>query len=106
MWVNLEEPGGSHLKDGYMDFVVMSNALFQAESKEVVLEEELRILHPGGRMALIEWDDAASGVLGPPPHLRIKKDDLQRRVQEIGFLSERAFGAGAHHYGLLFAKPR
>lgn len=104
MWVNLEELGGSHLKDGYMDFVVISNALFQTEKKKVVLEEALRVLRPAGRLALIEWDDATSGVLGPPLPLRVKKEGLEKLVESIGFLPEGSFDAGAHHYGLLFVK--
>lgn len=104
MWVNLDEEGGSHLKDGYIDFVVIANVLFQTEKKETVLHEAARILRAGGRMALIEWDGAAPGVLGPPQKVRTKKDDIQKLAEGIGFSLEREFDAGTHHYGLLFLK--
>ncbi|MFY9463117.1 MAG: class I SAM-dependent methyltransferase [Candidatus Sungiibacteriota bacterium] len=52
---DIDEPGGSHLKDRFIDLVIMANILFQAENKDILLREARRILREGGRIAMIEW---------------------------------------------------
>jgi ubiquinone/menaquinone biosynthesis C-methylase UbiE len=105
IWGNLEEPDGSHLKSDFIDFVVISNILFQADNKEAVIEEAYRILRSGGHMAIIEWDEASGrSAFGPPMHLRIPKNTAQSLAEKAGFQLDRQFEAGNHHYGLLFVK--
>lgn len=53
---DLDLPGGSHLKDRYIDFVLIANVLFQVENKDMILREAWRILRTGGRLAMIEWN--------------------------------------------------
>jgi ubiquinone/menaquinone biosynthesis C-methylase UbiE len=103
MWADLEESDGSHLKENFIDFAVIANILFQAEKKDVVLREAFRIIRAGGRMAIIEWD-SSSAALGPPPNLRIKKETVREIMLQVGFVFDREFEAGVHHYGLLFRK--
>ncbi len=102
---DLDNPGGSHLTDRFIDLVVMANVLFQAEHKDIILHEARRILREGGRLAMIEWD--ASGpdaVLGPPRESRMKKETGRAVALQAGFEYDREFSAGSHHYGLLFVK--
>lgn len=106
VWADLEEPDGSHIKSEYVDFVVIANILYQVEKKEAVLREAYRILRKGGRVAIIEWEEIQDrSGLGPPAHLRISKRQLKDLAQRVGFEADREFGAGSHHYGLLFRKP-
>jgi len=104
VWSDLEAPGGSRVKDGFLDFVLISNVLFQAEKKDVLLREAQRVLRKIGKMAVIEWDAGNRTPLGPPPSLRLAKEKAVELCQGAGFEVDREFEAGSHHYGILFKK--
>ncbi len=101
---DLDTPGGSRLKDRFIDLVVMANVLFQAEHKDTMLREAWRILREGGGLAMIEWDVSLDTPLGPPAPMRLKKETSRAAALQAGFEYDREFGAGGHHYGLLFVK--
>lgn len=101
---DLDEPRGSKLKDKFLDFVLISNILFQMERKERLLGEAFRVLREKSTLAVVEWDETST-PLGPPLNVRVRKQDAIRLAQEAGFRLEREFEAGSHHYGLLFQKP-
>src|SRR3989338_950603 len=104
IWADLEIPLGSKLKDASVNFVMISNILFQAEKRFEVLKEAFRILKPQGRMAVFEWDQSNfAGV--PPVNLRVPPVQAKTLAQDAGFILEREFNAGSHHYGFLFKKP-
>lgn len=104
LWADLDSPHGSNLKDLTMDLVVISNILFQIQSKEALAAEALRILKPRGKLILVEWSEDP-GALGPPLKDRITRRDAENLFLKAGFLLDREFQAGEHHYGLLFKKP-
>lgn len=103
IWGNLEEIGGSKLKDKFIDLVIVANILFQAEDKFTLLREAYRVLREGGHLAVIEWD-MSSTSLGPPIRMRIPKDEIKNFILSTGFSYDREIPAGAHHYGLIFVK--
>lgn len=100
---NLEIPGASRLADGSVDFVIISNILFQAENREAVVKEVCRVLKNHGEAAVIEWGKENEKI-GPPMEKRIKKEDAQALFFNEGFKLEKEFSAGEHHYGLIFKK--
>lgn len=100
---DLEEPHGTHLKDGVCDLVLVSSILHQADDKAAILTEASRVLKPGRSLALIEWDETAVAG-GPPREMRIPKSKAKDIIQAAGFVLDREFEAGSHHYGLLFRK--
>lgn len=102
IWGNLEEVGGSHLKDGFLDLVVIGNVFFQADDKAVIFKEAHRVLRSAGRLIIIEWGEG--GGLGPPAHLRISKDVLKNYGKDAGFSLVREFTPDARHNGLEFKK--
>ncbi|MBI4132769.1 MAG: methyltransferase domain-containing protein [Candidatus Sungbacteria bacterium] len=104
IWADLELPQGSRLHEGSVDFVIISNILFQVTSKPAVLAEARRILKKGGTMAVLEWD-ATPFPAGPPQNLRMPKADVRRLAETLGFHTAGEFDAGSHHYGLLFTRP-
>ena len=48
IWTDLEMPDATRLKENTVDLVIISNILFQAENKNQVIKEALRILNPAG----------------------------------------------------------
>ena len=53
VWADLETDGGSRLEAGSMDAVIISNILFQAEKKEVLIGEAGRVLRSGGELIIV-----------------------------------------------------
>lgn len=102
VWADLDTPRGSKLKDDFLDFVLISNAFFQSEKKEIIIQEAYRVLHKKGRLAIIEWEEFPN--FGPPKELLVRKETAKKMAQEAGFELDREFEAGTHHYGLLFIK--
>ncbi|MBI3335309.1 MAG: class I SAM-dependent methyltransferase [Candidatus Portnoybacteria bacterium] len=103
IWGNLEEIGGSKLKEKFIDLVMVNNIFFQVEDKFTLLREAHRILREDGSLALIEWNMSVNS-LGPPISLRIPQDNVKSMVVETGFAFVREIPAGSHHFGLLFVK--
>lgn len=103
IWGNVERNGDSKLADGAVDFVFISNLLFQTTARYSVLQEAKRILKPNGRLTIIDWEDSF-GNLGPTPDQVLKKTELLKILTEAGLRVEKEFSAGDHHYGILVSK--
>jgi ubiquinone/menaquinone biosynthesis C-methylase UbiE len=103
IWANIELPRGSKLEDNSQDLVLASNVLFQAEDKNAVMAEAMRILKPGGMFCVIEWVETDPPP-GPPRALRIPKQILKDQCERAGFSLYRDLSAESHHYGFLFKK--
>jgi ubiquinone/menaquinone biosynthesis C-methylase UbiE len=104
IWGDIEKTGGTKLADKSVDAAIVSNVLFQAESKEGLLKEAFRILKPRGRLLLIDWSDSFGGM-GPHPESVVNREAAEKLLSETGFQYEREISAGEHHYGLIYKRP-
>ncbi len=102
---DLDEEGGSKLGTESMDAVVVSNILFQAENKEMLAREAYRVLKPTASLMAVDWSDSF-GNIGPIPEHVVKKDAGRNIFEKAGFVFEREFDAGSHHWGLIFKKEK
>jgi ubiquinone/menaquinone biosynthesis C-methylase UbiE len=100
---DIERLAGTHLKDGIVDMVLMANILFQVPQKKALVQEARRILRPGGRVIVIDWSGSFGGI-GPQAHDVFTSYQAEQLFQPEGFVSERTFPAGDHHYGIIFKK--
>lgn len=103
-WCDIEDPAGVPIADGQLDVAVLINTFFQFENKATGLQEIMRTLRPGGKFILIDWSDSFGGV-GPHPNDVVIEDSARAYAESAGFVYERSFDAGDHHYGLAFRKP-
>lgn len=103
IWADLDLKNGSRLGDQKIDFVIISNILFQSDSRPAVLEEAFRVLKSKGRVAVIEW--SKESLMGPTRERRLSKEETERLLLQAGFVYEKDFLADETHYGLLFKKP-
>lgn len=103
LWCDMEKEGGVKIADAAVDVAVMVNTLFQLEHKNIALGEVSRTLHSGGKFFLIDWSESFGG-LGPQPNDVVTRANAQALAESSGFVYERAFDAGDHHYGLAFRK--
>jgi ubiquinone/menaquinone biosynthesis C-methylase UbiE len=98
---DLEKEKSTSIKDGIIDFIIISNILFQAKDKQTIIKEARRILKPDGKIGIIEWNKESIKA-GPPLKLRISKEETIDLLQKSGFIFEKEFNAGDQHYGLVF----
>lgn len=106
---NLEILGGSGIKDGIVDVVLLHNVLFQSQKKLDILKEAGRILKTGGTLVLIDWlpvleATGESAAFGPQGGWRISVQDAKDLAKEEGFIFDRSMDAGEYHYGLIFTR--
>ncbi len=100
VWGNAEKIGGTKLRDASVDRVVASNVLFQITKPDDFALEMKRILKPNGKILVVDWSEASP--LGPKTVVPSMK--AQMLFEKSGFMLEQSFGAGDHHYGLIFTR--
>lgn len=103
IWGNVEKIGGTKMEDNSVDVVVIANMLFQAEDKNSVCAEAKRILKIGGRTLVVDWLDSFGG-LGPTKENVFLLSSAKDLFKKNGFVFDKEFDAGDHHYGLIFKK--
>jgi ubiquinone/menaquinone biosynthesis C-methylase UbiE len=101
-WGNVEKIGGTKIKDGIVDAVIVSNILSQMEDKEKFVEEIKRITKKEGKVLFIDWAEAS--IIGPKRENIISKEKVIEIFKKKGFVFERDISAGEHHYGMILKK--
>lgn len=101
IWGDLEAIGGTKIADASLDAVLLSNTLSMIEDKVTTLKECLRILRRGGKLFIVDWTDSFRGM-GPRPDMVLNETEAKKLLESHGFVLERTFPAGTHHYGLSF----
>ncbi len=102
VWGDIEKDGGTKLRAGCVDGAIASNILFQLHDKEGFRDEVKRILKPGGKLFVIDWTDSFGGI--GPHGASVFSSASCKNFFKNGFDLEKEFGAGAHHYGIIFKK--
>ncbi len=103
VWGDIEKLGGTKLRDGSLDMVIVANLLFQVEDKKTPLLEAKRVLKPSGRLLLVDWSESFGGM-GPAPEAVLTRSDAEALLVSCGFELVTEVSAGAHHYGIIFKK--
>ena len=73
--VNLENENGSGFGKEELDWVIMKDVLFQNKEKGDIVKEAYRVLKPGGKALIMEWNDSDSSV-GPAKELRLSQKKM------------------------------
>ena len=101
VWGDIEKLGGTHLRDMSLDAAILANTLFQIDNRPGLLAELKRVLKPGGKLIVIDWTGSFGGM-GPVPAQVVPEREAEEFFTGAGFKKEKSFGAGAHHYGVIF----
>jgi len=95
---------GTGLADQSVDYAMLFN-LLHAEAPLRLLREALRILAPGGLVAVIHWNHDPATPRGPSMAIRPRPEDCRRWLAEAGFvLVGETIPLPPYHYGLLGQK--
>lgn len=103
VWSNLENVGSTRIKQKSLDFACLINILFQSKQHKNVLAEAVRLLKPGGKLLVVDWNQVPASF-GPPPDDRVKGEAVKKIAQELNLKLIDEFDAGNYHYGLIFEK--
>jgi ubiquinone/menaquinone biosynthesis C-methylase UbiE len=103
VWGDIEKKEGSRLRQYSMDVVFIINTLFQVEHKEILVQEAHRILKPNGILVIIDWSDSF-GNIGPREDHIFTSEKARELSEHVGFLFEKTFNTGEHHYGFIVRK--
>ncbi len=100
---NIEKLGGTKIGDNTVDVALVCNTFFQIEHKDEFLKEVSRILKPGGRILLVDWQDSFGGM-GPQAEHVVTERDAEEQFKKAGFIFVDGIDAGDHHYGHIYRK--
>ena len=100
---DLEVLGGTKLADGSQDCVLMKNVLFQSQKKSAMLAEAVRVLKPGGKLAVIDWARGRGGF-GPPDDLRSSEEDAKMLCTTAGLQIGGSLPVDGYHFGFIAIK--
>ena len=95
------EDGVPQIQSESCDFALITNVLFQVESREVVFQEISRILKTSGQLLAIDWLPEAR--IGPKQG-KISVAEVKTTASKFGLRFERELPSELYHYALLFVK--
>lgn len=95
IWGDLESLGGTKINAESLDAVLFSNTLSLLEDRAMALREAARLLRKGGKLLVVDWT-------GTHRHTTFPEHQAKELAEHMGFVFERTFPAGTHHYGLSF----
>ena len=93
------------LADHSIDFCLMATVLHdlaEAKTAQGALRETRRVLIKEGQLAIIEFKKI-EGPPGPPLHIRLSPEEVERMVIPFGFRKESVTEVGLYNYLMIFS---
>lgn len=81
---HLSREEGLDLETGIADIVFMAFILHEINDVKGYMNEVRRVLKPGGKFAIVEWEKKETAA-GPPLQERIGRDEAAQIIQNSGF---------------------
>ncbi len=101
IWSNLEVLRATKIPDQSLDFALLINILFQSKDDESIIRDAARLLKPGGKLLVIDWNNVMAS-LGPPADDRVKPEEIKTIAKKLKLNLIDEFTAGNYHFGLIF----
>lgn len=96
----LTEENNLKLESDKVNFAFLSTVLHETQDKRKFLNEIKRIVSPGGKIAIVEWEKVEN-EFGPTIDDRLDKADLEEMLSEIGFCNISSMNIGTNFYALI-----
>jgi len=98
--------GSLPIEDNSVDVCLMANVLHGfklATDGEALFGKIRRVLKPGGRVAIIEFKKEETSF-GPPVHIRISPEDIEKAITQHGFEPAGRADLGCNYLAQFIAK--
>lgn len=102
VWSNLEIFGATKIEADKLDAALLINVLHQADKSIDMLKETIRMIKPGGRLIIVDWNE--DHPFGPAASQLISRDKLKTAISKLKLELAEEFTPGKSHYGLVFVK--
>lgn len=73
------------LSDDCTDVVLVVNLYHELDDRVAALAEVRRVLAPGGRLVICDWDPASEAEPGPPRDHRVSRSTAEAELRAAGF---------------------
>ena len=97
----LAAPDDPKLPEASVDLIFTCNVLHHVENRDRYYRLLQHTLKSGGRFAVLDFYKRPLPV-GPPPAMKIRKEDMIREVEAAGFRLDQDFAFLPHQYFLVF----
>lgn len=104
VWTDLEIYGAARtIADNSVDVGWLVTTLYMSQKKEAMIKECLRMIKPGGTLAIADWKPQATPI-GPAVEYRFAPKIITDIAPSLGLQLQEEFEAGEYHWGLVFQK--
>ena len=105
VWSNLEIfEGARGIGQSSLDAGLLINVLNQTRKYQEILHEIHRMLKPGAKLLIVEWQPGAKALLSPPAEDRISMERIAEIAKSIGYAPLENFAASPAHWGFVLGK--
>jgi ubiquinone/menaquinone biosynthesis C-methylase UbiE len=92
------------LIDNSVDLVFICDTYHHLEDREVYLRKIKKGLKPDGRLVIVDFYKQEGQPVGPPLHMRLSEDTVQKELQAAGFKVINKLAILPYQY-ILIAQP-
>ncbi len=103
IWSDLEKYGATKIHNDSVDFVILTNVLFQNKHHGNILKEAARLTKKDGKILVVDWQEGRFPI-GPSPQIKVPVNQVIDLAEALNLKLEKQFEAGKFHYGLVFRK--
>jgi SAM-dependent methyltransferase len=83
-----------------VDRVLAANLYHELPDRRGTLSQLHRVLRPGGKLLLVDWDPEGTAVAGPPRSHRVSAVQAERELAEEGYRDIERLPIYEHHWAI------
>jgi ubiquinone/menaquinone biosynthesis C-methylase UbiE len=96
-------PDSPMLPPASVDVIFICNTIHHIENRAAYYAILRESLAPGGRLAIVDFRKDAALAEGPPPEMRLDRNDLERELAQAGFRLAEEYSLLPDQYFVVFS---